>query len=136
MPKTWQNVNCTFETLNTLNEFGNSRYTINGNPNRMQRYAPINTVRAPNQVNFDAAKAVCYLPPGSPTEEEIMNEGNDANITIFSVVGEVILFKLPGLVMSGTRIPATGWKVFDCFNNDGILSSIHVGHAVLNLRLT
>jgi hypothetical protein len=30
----------------------------------------------------------------------------------------------------------TGWHVFDCINNDGILSHIHVGRAAFNLHLT
>ena len=62
MPNTWQNVNCTFETLNTLNNLGNSQYTITGNPNRMIRYAPINRFRAPTQVHLDQPKSGFGLP--------------------------------------------------------------------------
>lgn len=134
--KTWQNVNCTFQTLNTLNQFGNSEYIITGNPNRLRRHAPINTIRAPNQVDFDAPKSVCYLQPGSPSERDIMSEGDDTKITVFTVLGESIVLKTPGRFVNATRTPATGWLVFDCFNNDGVLSNIHIGHAVINLQLT
>lgn len=136
MTLTWQNVNCTFQTLNTLNQFGNSQYTITGNPNRMVRYAPINRIRAPDQVNFDEARAVCYLQPGSPSYADIMSEGDDTKITVYTVLGESIVFKAPGRFVNATRTPATGWCVFDCFNNNGVLSHIHVGHAVINLTLT
>jgi hypothetical protein len=136
MTKTWQNVNCTFQTQNTENGFGNSQYTITGNPNRMIRYAPVNQVRAPNQVHFDEARAVCYLQPGSPSYDDIMSEGDDTKITIHSVLGESIVLKTPGRFVNATRTPATGWFVFDCFNNDGVLSRIHVGHAIINLTLT
>ena len=135
MPTTWQNVNCSFQTLNTLNQFGNSQYIITGNPNRMQRHAPINTVRAPNQVHFDEARAVCYLQPGSASHDDIMHETIDANVTVFSVLGESIVFKIPGRYLNATRTPATGWVVFDCFNNNGVLTHIHIGHALINLRL-
>ena len=136
MANTWENVNCTFETLNTVNNLGNSQYTITGNPNRMVRYAPINRFRAPTQVNFDELKSLCYLQHGCLTEQEIMKEADDNNITIFSVVANTIVFSIPGKNLIATRIPATGWTVFDCINNDGILSHIHVGHALSNLRLT
>ena len=49
---------------------------------------------------------------------------------------QVILITLPGLVLTATRIPATGWTVFYCFNNNGILSHIHLDHAIINLQLT
>ena len=97
MPKVWKNVNCTFQTLNTVNQFGNSQYSITGNPNRMQRYAPINNGpgRNPNQVHFNQPKAVCYLQPGSFSETWIMNMSHDHDITIFSVLGETIALKTP-----------------------------------------
>ena len=55
---------------------------------------------------------------------------------MFLVIGESILLKIPGRFVNATRTPATGWLVFDCFNNDGILSHIHVGHEIINLTLS
>lgn len=136
MSKTWQNVDCTFQTLNTTNHFGNSKYTITGNPNWMVRHAPVNTVRAPNQVDFNEARDVCYLQPAGSAYDAIMNEPDDQNIAIHSVWGDEIVLKTPGLFIKATRIPATGWMVFDCVNTNGILTHIHVGHAVMNLQMT
>ena len=65
-----------------------------------------------------------------------MSEGDDTRITVFTVLGESIVLKTPGRFVNATRTPATGWLVFDCFNNDGVLSNIHIGHAVINLQLT
>ena len=47
----WSNTACTFQTLNTENKLGNSRYTIT--KNQVQRYAPGN--QAPIEI---AAKLI------------------------------------------------------------------------------
>ncbi|MBX9697968.1 MAG: hypothetical protein K2X74_00970 [Acetobacteraceae bacterium] len=135
MPQlTWDNVACTFQTLNTENAYGNSEYTITNNPNRMVRFAPVNKKRAASQVNFDVQKSLCYLQPASFSYTGIMQEPNDANITIFDVFGDHIVFRIPGRHLWASRTPATGWYVFDCVNNGGVLSDIHVGHSVINLQ--
>ena len=137
MAKTWQNVNCTFQTLNTENNLGNSQYTITGNPNRLVRYAPVNTFRAPNQVNFDVAKSVCYLQPAGDAYKAIMGDSRDWKFSVEDVAGNDILFRYEGNILRATRQPATGWQVFDLkVTDEGTVFDTHVGHKLINLVVT
>ncbi|AOW20146.1 hypothetical protein [Urechidicola croceus] len=67
-PKLWDNLEQVFETKNTLNNNGNSKYTVKS-PLGLIRYAPINKEREPNQVHNDKPNAqVCFFDKTSQTE--------------------------------------------------------------------
>jgi hypothetical protein len=134
MAKTWTNVQCRFQTLNTENTRGNSEYRIW--TDRMLRNAPINVDRdgAHDQVYTFQRRAICYLEPNSLLYELIMRTPDD-RIKIADVVHDDIFVNADGTTLPARRIPAEGLITFDFDNNNGDLSHIHVGHAVLNLTI-
>ena len=139
MTKTWANYPCTFSTGNTENTNGNSQYTITAE--RMTRYAPINAKRAPEQV-MTGNPSICYLTAGGLLNKAIMEtDANDDHlITVVAVVGDVITVKvdrgpMEPVIGDCARIPKNGLVTFDFANADGVLSYVHVGHAVILLKV-
>ena len=136
--KSWTNFECSFETLNTVNNFGNTKYLIFND--RMVRTAKINLVRAPAQILI-GNPSICYIDSNQLIYGAIMNQGDDSKIKIVSVNGNVIYVKVEGVAgpngnyMIGecSRIPANGYFTFDFDNDDGSLSHVHIGHGVINL---
>ncbi|GAM09406.1 hypothetical protein OR1_01684 [Geobacter sp. OR-1] len=135
MAKTWDNVQCRFQTQNTVNKRGNSEYRVWSN--RILRCAPINMDRvgAQDQVYNFMLKAICYLVPNSSLYNLIMDTRDDDRIKIDSVVHDYIYINVDGTVLPASRKPAEGLITFDAVNENGDLSHIHVGHAVYNLKL-
>lgn len=124
-PKTWNNTPVVFSTLNNTNTFGNSVYTVLANA--MTRHAPVNTIRAPMQVNT-GNPAICYIPAGNTGP--IMAERNDANITIAGVIGNDVYIQVNQVIVKATLTAAVGLTTFDAVNVNGVLTHIHVGHAI------
>lgn len=140
MPKTWENYECEFFTTNTRNTEGDSHYWIY--KTQMKRYAPINKGedRDHDQVDIGVrTRAICYLDSKSELYAAVM-EKKSKDIRIVSVDGDTITVQVSGLsgedlVATCTRKPANGLSPFDFANDDGQISSKHVGHEVKNLRI-
>lgn len=134
MAKTWKNRECTFHTANNTNKYGDSKYTVT--KDKMKRHAPVNTTRAPNQVNT-SNPSIAYLDPNSELYRRIMKERDDSKITVKEVIEEkdVAMIELTGFVAACSLKPIETYNTFDFVNNDGVLSNIHVGHAVKDLTL-
>ena len=139
MAKTWENFACVFYTQNTLNNYGDSKYTVT--KDKMTRHAPVNKDRAPDQVNT-GSPAIAYLDPKSNLYKAIKAQRDDRKIMIEDVVGDTIRVKVIGVsAVAGAdpfigdccRLPANGYHTFDFVNNNGVLSRIHIGHELMQL---
>lgn len=133
--KTWDNVPCRFWTQNTVNDRGNSEYRIFRD--RMIRHAPINADRAgaQSQVFTFAHKSICYLDPQTHLYDLVLHTSlhRRNQITIDSVVRDLVYLNVFGVTLPAFRRPAVGLSTFDCINNDGILNRVHLGHAISRL---
>jgi hypothetical protein len=138
MAKTWENVPCRFWTQNTVNDRGNSEYKIS--TNTLLRCAPINTGedRPHDQVFFLKRKSICYIAPTSQLYNLIgclpLEDRND--IKIDSVVHNEVYLNAQGVVLPASRIPALGYAVFDCVNNNGDLDEVHLGNDICKLEMS
>ena len=94
MAKTWENFACVFYTQNTLNNYGDSKYTVT--KDKMTRHAPVNKDRAPDQVNT-GSPAIAYLDPKSNLYKAIKAQRDDRKIMIEDVVGDTIRMKVIGV---------------------------------------
>ncbi len=130
MAKIWYNHPCIFYTRNTENNYGDSKYTVT--LNAMTRFAPVNLLRAPAQVNT-GNPSICYLDPKSQLYTRIMRTLDDSKIKIESAVLNIISVNADGLIGAAFRKPETDLVTFDFVNNNGVLSHIHVGHKVYRL---
>lgn len=146
MPNTWSNHPCVFTTRNTTNDKGDSVYTVTSN--QMKRYAPVNAERAPEQVHT-GNPSICYLEPGSKLLKAVMQQSDDAKVTVIAVQDDDIRikvqlpagkhgagtdFEISNYVGRCSRRPKVGWSTFDFHNNNGVLKGIHVGHGVFTIR--
>ena len=138
MAKTWRNYKCTFETHNTSNDKGDSRYIVTESD--FVRLAAVNLgtdegrQRPVKQAITNVqGRAICYLKPGSVLSEWIM-ESEDNDPTVDVVNRDLIIMKMGNgnnaAVGVAYRKPMVGYLTFDFGNANGTLSSIHVGHAV------
>ena len=133
MARTWENRPCTFYTANTTNNLGDSRYTVTRT--MMTRYAPVNTHRAPDQVNT-SNPSIAYLDPNSELYRRVMAQGDDRKITVKNVINDVALIEVyPSYIGYCSLKPVETYCTFDFVNDDGVLSDIHVGHAVKKLTV-
>jgi hypothetical protein len=146
MGRAWKNHPCTFNTINTLNTFGNSSYVVT--EDSVTRNAPINRDRAPGQVDNRAlTRAICYLDTTGKLFKLVEREPEDSNITIHDVKGDQIWVKVHTMLKDGegallgvdpeteyygiaSRVPVSGHCTFDFENKNGVLSGIHIGHKV------
>ena len=138
MAKTWQNYECTFNTENTSNTLPDSKYFVA--PNAMRRAAFVNAGPGrPHNQMLSGSPAICYLDERSALADALMEQGDDSQVTIMAVVGDAIHVLVNDVPAGGHtigichRVPANGMVTFDFTNNNGVLSHIHVGHAVKNL---
>ncbi len=139
MSKTWVNHECEFYSNNTENNLGNTRYLVASN--NMVRTAKVNLIRAPDQVLHDNP-SICYIEENSDIYDAVMQQGDDTKITISSVNGNVIIVKVSDVqgpngnyvLGSCSRIPVNGLCTFDFNNNNGVLTGVHVGHAIMNIN--
>ena len=127
MSKIWYNHPCRFSTKNTLNQLGNSHYSVL--ITSMTRFAPININRASNQVNT-GNPSICYLIPNSKLYDRIMHTTDDSKITIENVILDSIIVNADNFKGLALRKPQKGFVPFDFVNNGGTLTSIHVGHEI------
>lgn len=132
MAKTWDNHECAFYTANTTNNYGDSKYLIL--KDKMTRTAFVNFKRAPNQV-LSENPAIAYLDPNEELYRRIMKQPKDEYITVSDVVDDVIMICVhPGFVGACYRVPKETYLTFDFHNKEGVLSHIHVGHGVKDLK--
>lgn len=133
MATTWENRECTFYTANTTNNLGDSKYTVT--KALMSRYAPVNTHRKPSQVNT-SNPSIAYLDPNGEMYRRVMAERDDRKITVKNVINDVALIEVhPGYVGYCSLKPVETYNTFDFVNNDGVLTHVHVGHAVKKLKV-
>jgi len=129
MAKTWFNYPCRFSTSNTENQLGNSAYqvTLTG----MTRFAPVNTNRAPNQLNTGNPN-ICYVAMDSELYTRIMRIPSDRDdlITIKNVILDSIIVNADAFNGLAFRKPQIGFCPFDFVNDNGTLSLVHVGHQI------
>lgn len=138
MAKTWQNYVCTFETSNTSNTLPDSKYLVTAI--EMLRVAFVNAGpgRPPAQI-VNRVPSICFLDANSPLKTAIFRQRDDRQITIMAVVGDAIHVKVNGVpggshtIGAASRAPQNGLLTFDFTNNNGVLTHIHVGHAVKNV---
>ncbi|MEX2228846.1 MAG: hypothetical protein WEB13_04315 [Dehalococcoidia bacterium] len=129
----WDNTPASFKTENTENNFGDSEYTVSATG--YQRYAPVNTVRAPNQVRFSAKRHFCYLTPGTGAYQAVMGS-SDAQTQIVAIAGSDVTFRVRGRIYVVSIDPAEGDCPFD-FDYDpttGTIAHGHVGHELYDLQ--
>ena len=111
-----------------------SRYSVN--PSGYTRYAPVNLVEAPGQVNFQETRHFCYLPPGSPVYDAVMGNDNDADFHVTAIEGGKVVWDIAGETFYAPIAPRNGYSPFD-FDydaSDGSISGGHPGHALYGLR--
>ncbi|MDP2327910.1 MAG: hypothetical protein Q8M79_07465, partial [Dehalococcoidia bacterium] len=110
-----------------------SLYTVT--PSGYTRYAPVNLIEVPNQVNFQAARHFCYLADGSDAYDAVMGS-DDSEVTVTGVENGEVVFDIAGEEHRAAIAPANGDTPFD-FDydaSDGSISHGHPGHAVHNLQ--
>ncbi len=139
MAKTWVNFECTFNTANTVNALPDSIYFVTAAG--MLRIAYVNIARAQDQL-VNIQPSVCYLDADGDLQAAIMSTpyGADHKITVDSVIGDRIRVRVADQPNAGgnyigeaSRVPGNGMLTFDFKNDNGVLSKVHVGHAVKNL---
>jgi hypothetical protein len=110
-----------------------SLYTVT--PSGYTRYAPVNLIEAPNQVNFQATRHFCYLAAGSDAYNAVMGS-DDSDVTVTGVENGEVVFDIAGEEHRAAIAPANGDTPFD-FDYDassGTIDHGHPGHAVHNLQ--
>jgi hypothetical protein len=63
-----------------------------------------------------------------------LEDRND--IKIDSVVHNEVYLNAQGVVLPASRIPALGYAVFDCVNNNGDLDEVHLGNDICKLEMS
>lgn len=139
MAKTWKNYPCTFRTRNTINEEGDSTYTINAD--KAQRHAPVNRGKGRSGKEHSTHTSICYINPNYPfwnvlwTAWAAKRHGKAMKFTVKEVYDDVIFISADANTGMFHRIPQNGYRPFD-FNNDdqGVLKNTHIGHEIYGLK--
>jgi len=135
----WDNPVCTFQTLNTVNNEGNSWYFVFAD--KVNRYAPINNIRDPQDVRSEKS-SICYLHGTSVLYHAIAQKHHhhSGDIHLVEVIGKFIKFRVDNYPANGQSItgfcccqPANGMRTFDFDNFQGDIDNLHHGHAIINL---
>ncbi|MGE3960097.1 MAG: hypothetical protein AB7F65_00275 [Dehalococcoidia bacterium] len=95
------------------------------------RYAPVNMVERPAEVNFAATRHFTYMTPGSEAEDAVMHS-DDADMRVVRLEGDSVIFDIGGDEFALSRTPAAGDLPFD-FDYDSATGTIahgHPGHAL------
>lgn len=110
-----------------------SVYTVTATDYR--RYAPVNTVHAPVQVNFQATRHFVYVTKGTEAYKAIRAAGSGV-LRVTAVRNGQVIFDVNGDEHGASIEPSEGDQPFDFNYNAGTggLSHRHFGHPLYDLR--
>ena len=128
--------NATFHVRGDLRALitSDSRYTVT--PGGYTRYAPVNMVEAPGQVNFQETRHFCYLPPGSTVYDAVLGNDDDSDFHVTAIEGGKVVWDIADDEFRAPIAPRNGYTPFD-FDydaSDGSISGGHPGHSLYGLR--
>ncbi|NEO41509.1 MAG: DUF4157 domain-containing protein [Moorea sp. SIOASIH] len=131
----WENVPAKFTTDNKMELVANSEYTVS--LQGLERYAPINIERAPEQVqNKDDDRTVVYFSQEQEFDKKnemvrkMREDENDSNTVIMEKFDRTTKSKTGEI--RAQKSPAEGLIVFDAqvLDDGTVKSGSHMGHAV------
>lgn len=126
----WKNFECEFSSLNTKNEFGNSRYYVW--EDLILRNAPINKLRAPDQV-LNTAHYIAYIRPADCQRFMRSDETK-----LLSMAGDVAVFSATSdngkETFTASRIPTPGCRPFEFNLSHGVIAWEHAGSPIVELK--
>lgn len=111
-----------------------SRYTVT--PGGYTRYAPVNMVESPAQVNFQETRHFCYLPAGSEVYDTVLGNDDDSDFHVTAIDGGKVVWDIAGDEFHAPIAPRNGYTPFD-FDydaSDGSIAHGHPGHTLYGLR--
>jgi len=130
----WDNIPAKFTTKNTLNTNGDSSYRVRAD--YLGRYAPVNTVRHPEQVLVTSNRHICYVDEEATSilTKEKKDTGHNRILECnFVIEKNVIITVGNGNKITVSLQPHIGLRTYDFVyseDKESKFEKIHRGHQI------